>query len=310
MELRHLRYFIAVAEELNFRKAAKRLRIAQPPLSQQIRQLEEEIGIRLFHRSTHGVSLTDPGLVMLSEAKAVLSRVDDAIRTAQLAEKGKTEAVRVAVGGGLGRAVSDIIAEYTKQFPQVDVACRAIPSGPQFEALRERRVDIGIGFLRPYLDSVEFDSASLYEERLSAVVSVFNPLSKYHVLRPEQLASETLMMIGRESSSAIYDKGLELYRRGGGKRTIETDGASPWPLFEELAIKISSGKGICIVAGAPPFPASFEGLLKGVPLYARGAKVEVLIAWRRAEESTCVHDFVSAVRTFFKSKDCNLPHKS
>jgi DNA-binding transcriptional LysR family regulator len=309
MELRHLRYFIAVAEELNFRKAARRLRIAQPPLSQQIRQLEEETGVRLFDRSSHGVSLTAPGHVFLSEAKSVLSRVDDAIHAAQLAQKGKSEVVRVAVGGGLGRAVSDVIAEYSKQFPQVDVACRTIPSGPQVEALRERRVDIGVGFLRPYLDSMAFNSTSLYEERLSAVMSIFNPLSKRHVLRPEQLAGETLMMIGRDSSSAIYDKGLELYRRGGGKRTFEAEGTSPWPLFEELAIKISSGKGICIVAGIPPFPASFEGLLRGIPLYGRDAKVEVLIAWRRNEESTCVLDFVSSMQTFFKSKDCNLPHK-
>ncbi|HLZ97604.1 MAG TPA: LysR family transcriptional regulator, partial [Steroidobacteraceae bacterium] len=135
MELYHFRYFIAVAEDLSFTKAAKRLGMAQPPLSRQIRALESEIGVQLFERRSGRVFLTDAGRGLLNGARSVLEQVATAVDVARQAKNGELGAVRVGFGKGLGDIVSLVINQHMRLAPNIEMDVKSILSGHQGEAL-------------------------------------------------------------------------------------------------------------------------------------------------------------------------------
>ena len=163
MELRHVRYFIAVAEHLNFSKAALQLHIAQPPLSRQIRQLEDEIGVALFVRNKRRVELTQEGHAFLEEARKLIVQAGHATEAARHAQKGESGAVRIGVASGLGGVVSRVVAEHSKRFPAIDIACKDIFSAFQNEALCRREIDVG--FLRPPVDQANLDCELLLDRK-------------------------------------------------------------------------------------------------------------------------------------------------
>lgn len=295
MELRHLRYFIAVAEELNFTRAAKRLYIAQPPLSRQIQQLEEETGIRLFERNRGKVFLTDAGRVFLGEAKEVIAQAAHALDSARRAQEGKTGIIRVGIAWGLGDKVSLVLSEFAKHFPEVEIDCMDLSSGQQNDALRLRHIDIG--FLRPHIDPLHLHSEELFEESMLVVLRKDNRLAKYKTLRVKQLAGEPLLMIERSVSSGTYDKTLELYRSAGiTPRIIPT---KTLPYEETGAILVASGKGIYIAVGTNPCHPSFIDRVMAVPLNDADAKIPVHIAWRQGEQPPSVLAFLESVRSIF-----------
>ena len=151
MDLRHLRYFIAVAEELHFTRAARRLHIAQPPMSRQIRELEEELGVTLFNRTRRQVELTDAGQVFLIKARQVLRAAESAVLETQRAERGETG--KLAVGFFEQTAYTllpPILRAFNQRFPEVDVQLRWFPVIDQVEALEQGEVDIA--FVRPVAD--------------------------------------------------------------------------------------------------------------------------------------------------------------
>src|SRR5271170_6876522 len=116
MELRQLRYFIAVAERLSYSKAAQHLHITVPPLSRQIRQLEEELGVQLLVRDRRGVALTDAGRMLLREAKSLATQTEHVLECVRLAKMGETGRVRVGIGLALGERISRVLIEHSKQF--------------------------------------------------------------------------------------------------------------------------------------------------------------------------------------------------
>ena len=124
MELRHIRYFLAVAEYLNFSKASQELHIAQPPLSRQIRQLEDDLGVALFVRNKRRIVLTKAGRVFLDEARKLVVQAGHATEAARHAQKGESGFVRVGIASGLGGVVCRVVGDYCKNYPAVNVECR------------------------------------------------------------------------------------------------------------------------------------------------------------------------------------------
>src|SRR6185436_15739027 len=143
MELRHLRYLIAVAEELHFGRAAIRLHISQPPLSQQIRQLEEELGVKLFNRTKREVRLTEAGRRMVNEAYQVLRQVDQFVGVASKASEGAIGHLSVAGPGGINEILVDVLRIFAARYPSVQIELQFMSTGLQIEALREGRVQVG-----------------------------------------------------------------------------------------------------------------------------------------------------------------------
>lgn len=146
MELRHLRYYVAVAEELHFGRAAERLGIAQPPLSRQIRDLEREIGVELFERVPRGVELTAAGIAFLPEARLTLAQADRSQRSAQREARGETGRLRVgfveaATHSGI---LPDVLSFFRVHLPSVGLSLLELDTPLQAEALRDGRIDVGI----------------------------------------------------------------------------------------------------------------------------------------------------------------------
>jgi len=143
VELRHLRYLVAVAEELHFGRAAIRLNISQPPLSQQIRQLEEELGVRLFQRTKREVRLTAAGKRIVSEAHQVLGQIDHFARVAAQAGEGEIGHLSLGVPGGDNEVLVEAMKLLGRRYPGVRIELQYMTTGLQIEALRERRIHVG-----------------------------------------------------------------------------------------------------------------------------------------------------------------------
>jgi DNA-binding transcriptional LysR family regulator len=295
VELRQLRYFVAVAEMLHFTKAARSLHVAQPPLSRQIRALEEELGVQLLERNSSRVLLTQAGAVFLDEARAILLRAETAARMAKEAGAGRAGTVRLGIGLGLGETVSRAMNRHLLKYPEVEIDVINLPSGMQSAALIARRIDVG--FLRPPLDTFQLHSRRIGTERLSVVLRASSPLAKHKRLSLKQIADEPLLLIARETSPGVYEKTLDLYRKAHlVPKIVPTETT---PLDEAGAILVDSGKGVYIAVGSHPCHPSFAGRLAVIQLAEAAATVEAHVAWRKAERAKAVLNFVELTREIF-----------
>jgi len=305
MELRQLRYFIAVAEHLSFSKAAQQLHITVPPLSRQVRQLEEEFDVQLFVRDRRHVMLTDAGRLLLREAKILVAqttRVSDSVR---MAKSGSVGLVKIGIGPGLGERVSRVVTEHSTKYPSVELQCRDIFSSAQSKALPDG--DLDVGFLRPYFDSVHLASEFLFEENLVVHLSKANPLAKRKSLRVKDLAEEPLLLFGPHAATGLHDKTLELYAAAGVSPNIIYVPPDPAPNNGFQAMLLACRKGILIIPdeiACRPAPGSEVAV---VPLDEPGARTEVHMVWRKNENSRAVLAFLDTVRCVFRTKTRSAP---
>jgi DNA-binding transcriptional LysR family regulator len=296
VELRHLRYFIAVAEQLNFSRAAKQLHIAQPPLSRQIRQLEERIGVQLLVRTKRQVELTNAGRVFLEEARKLILQAEHAAEVARRAQKGESGTIKLGIASGLGGVVARVVAEHCQRFPEIDIECRDIFSTIQNEALRKREIDVG--FLRPPIDQINLNFEMLFEERFAVVLPKTHPMAKRRALRLKDIADEPLIIFNRNISSGLYERILDLYRKRGFTPHLTVTHAEAHE--EAGTIMIASGKGIYIGVGAI-VTRSVSGVeVATVRLNEPDAKIEVYVGWRKDEKSAAVAAFLDSVRRVFE----------
>jgi DNA-binding transcriptional LysR family regulator len=293
VELRHLRYFVAVADQLNFSRAAQQLHIAQPPLSRQIRQLEDEIGVQLFVRNKRRVELTNAGRVFLEEAKKLIVEARNAVDLARHAQQGQGGRIKIGIASGLGGVVNRVVADYCRRFPAVDIECRDVFSTVQNEALRERKIDIGV--LRPPVDRVHLECEMLFEEWFTVVLPKTHPLAKRRAVRLSEIANEPLIVFDRSFSSGLHDKIAELYRKQGFTPHLMVTHAEAHE--EAGTIMVAAGKGIYIGVGAIVTRSVQGAELAGVRLKEPDAKIEVYAAWRKEEASTAVFAFLESVRS-------------
>jgi DNA-binding transcriptional LysR family regulator len=297
VELRHLRYFVVLAETLNFSKAALRLHITQPPLSRQIKQLEDELGTPLLTRDRRRVVLTDAGRIFLQEARAILNHSVHAVDSVRRAAKGELGKVRVGIGSGLGPAVNRVLFEHARSHPGVEVECQDILSSLQNAALLEREIDVG--FLRPPIDAEHLTSLRLFEEPFCVYLPKSHPLAGHRKLRLEQIKEERLLLYDRAVSRGVFDKTLELYRNAGlTPRIVRTQTA---PYDEAGAVLVASGKGIYLGVGAVRSKPGSASEVAVIPLDEPNAKVYAHAAWRRGETSGVILAFLESVRRIFRS---------
>jgi DNA-binding transcriptional LysR family regulator len=293
MDLRRVKAFIAVAETLSVTKAAERLHISQPPLSRHIHQLEEELGVTLFLRHRHGVTLTDAGRRLLEKARSLEAAASDFALTARQVSSAEANEIRIGIGWGLWDVVNRIRVEFARRFPDVTIAATdAYCWYDSDEQLRTGALDLA--FARPPFDPGFELSAPILHERIQAIVSDVSPLAARESVSIRELATEPLLLWDRQIAPTLYDQILDLYARAELEpRMISTPGAGPFN--HSGMMLVASGRGVYLGYGVPltePQPPSGVAVR---PVSDRGATTEVRIVHSKAESSPVVRRFLECV---------------
>ncbi|MBH9502266.1 LysR family transcriptional regulator [Pseudomonas aeruginosa] len=250
MELRHLRYFIAVAEELHFGRAAERLGISQPPLSQQIQALEEEIGARLFERTNRRVELTDAGRLFLDESRQVLAQVDKAVLLARRAHLGELGELKIGFTSSapFTSTIPSSIHAFRKAYPDVHLDLQEMSSRQVLKALLEESLQVGV--IRPLAlpDAVHW--VELFREPRGAVLRADHPLAagSEDGLAIAALAEEPFVFFPRSYGTGLYDQVIALTRQAGFSPRIAQEASEAMTIIG----LVSAGLGVSIL------PASFR----------------------------------------------------
>lgn len=305
MELRQLRYFIAVAERLSFSRAALELHVTVPPLSRQIRQLEDEFGVPLFIRDRRHVALTDAGRTLLREARVLVAQTAHVCDSVRLAKCGETGLVRIGMAPGLGEKISRVLMEHSRQFPAVELQYREMFSGWHGKALLDGEIDVAL--LRSVVDATQLAAEALFEEKFVVHLSKASPLAKRRSLRMKDLVGETLLLPNREYCAALYDKTLELYAEAGISPNVMHVPLSPVPNGDAQIVLVACRKGIFIMPDEATRRPAPGGEVVAVPLDEPNAKIDVYVAWRKDEKSSAVFTFLGTIRRVLRSSaKCSL----
>lgn len=243
MELRRFRYFVAVAEELHFRRAAERLHLAQPALSQQVKKLESELGVVLFHRDGRGVALTGAGAVFLDEARRVLTQADQAASAARGASQGAIGRLRVGLlVDAMPSAVPQAIVRFSSRFPGVEVIPETMSSRQAIEDVRAGRLDVAVVSLPAPVAGLK--ATMLCEEGTVAAVADRHPLSGRPRVPLERLADERVVLLPRATNPAFYDGVIAACRRAGfAPQLVEM----PTAQIEHALLSVAGGCGVAVM---------------------------------------------------------------
>ncbi|MES2015673.1 MAG: LysR family transcriptional regulator [Pseudomonadota bacterium] len=289
MELRHLRYFIAVAEELNFTRAAERLHIGQPPLSQAIQVLEADVGAQLFERTRRWVRMTGAGELFLLDARRILALAEQAADTARRAERGEAGELRIGFtfSTPLTPLFATVINRYRQQFPAVSLTLHEMSTQPQLDALAGRTLDLG--FVRPLEHALPqaVELTTLRQDPLMAVLPAALPLARKRRIAIAQLKDMPFVMYPASAGTGIYPQIFRLCREAGFV-----------PRIGQFAGEASTIIGLVAAGcGVSLLPASFDRIrMDGVAYRAildPGATTTLLLARRKAEHAPLVDAFVA-----------------
>jgi DNA-binding transcriptional LysR family regulator len=241
MEIRQLRYFAVLAEELNFTRAAARLHISQPPLSLQIAQLERELEVKLFDRNNRRVTLTEAGEAFLNDVRALLASLKDATVRARAVDQGLAGRIEVGLSGShfMG-PVPALIARYKASHPQVSVLLNEMNPAAQLDALRGHRIDVSIS--RTAVDDEELQSMPLWPDPVVAVLPKGHPLSARKRLALSDLAGEAFVMLRQDTSAFARALAETCARAGLPLSAAQTVAEVP----AQLAL-VAAGLGVALV---------------------------------------------------------------
>jgi DNA-binding transcriptional LysR family regulator len=283
MELRQLRYFVAVAEDRHFGRAAGRLHVAQPALSQQIRNLERELDVQLLERASRPISLTPAGEAVLAEARHVLRRLEAAIERTKSAGRGKIGQLTIGFLGSVGHdLIPRLMTEYSRARPDVALHLEEIPFHEQQSAFRDRRLDVA--FVRLPLDDPRTPTAVLREDPAVAIVPEGHTLASAPLLSFADLRDERWVLPARATWPAGWDWIQELCRRHG----FTPDVAATATSLEVLAGLVAAREGVGFLPAASralPRPG-----VAAVPL--EDVTTTAAIAWRPDRDDAIVREFV------------------
>jgi DNA-binding transcriptional LysR family regulator len=291
MELRHLRYFSAVAQHLNYSEASRRLHVAQPAISQTILDLEEEIGAKLFLRSNRNVQLTAAGAVLLEEVQSILKRADEAKRAAQRAARGEVGVLRIGfIAPATAPILPPLLQAYRDRYPDVELQLQHMNPDAQVAAFDDGKLDLG--FSRPLLpeQSPYFEEEMIYSDYLVTVLPPKHPLAKERKIQLQKLAPEPFVLFHRIGAPVLFDEVVGMCRQAGFSPKIrhETD------LMTTVFLLVEGGLGVSLV------PSCARGLeqQKTVrrPLTVRSNPLCLCAIWPRGSQSPTLEAFLQILR--------------
>lgn len=293
MEIRQLYYFIAVAEELHFSRAAERLGMTQPPLSQQIQALEHSIGARLFSRTNRRVELTEAGKLFLTEARDILKRLEHASEQAARAHRGEIGELRLGftVSAPFTTVFAKSIADFRQTHPDVQLALREMHSFEQIEALLERRLHIGM--VRPVALPESLASIELMREPMVIVLRSDHPAAKGAPAQPVPLATfanDDFIAFPRSTGGSFIELTDKLCQRAGFKPRVLQEAREA---STQIAL-VAAGFGVAIMPALQQRIQVDNVVYR--PIADQEAHTAVWLVWRSGESSPLVRAFVERVR--------------
>jgi DNA-binding transcriptional LysR family regulator len=302
MELRHLRYFVTVAEELNFTRAARRIGIEQPPLSQQIRQLEQEVGAGLFLRLPRGVALTDAGASFVQDAREILERVRLATEHAQRVASGNLGRLRVGMinSAPFHPFVPRVIREFGQHYPEVVLSLEENTTPILAQAAREGTVDAA--FLRPLLgEAADLVIETLFDEEMVVALPDGHRLTRLRLLPLAALAQESFVLFPRPVGSGLYDEIISACRRAGFSPHIGHEVRQ----VTSIANLVAADLGVSLV------PASMQQVLStGVvyrPIEGDAPKARMSLAYRKDDPSAAVRNLIALAHQVLRQMSLQQP---
>lgn len=307
MELRHLRYFVAVAETLNFRRAAEKLRVAQPALSRQIKDLEHSVGARLLERNTGGASLTEAGIVLLEEARNILERVETAASLTRDAANGKRGRLNMA---GLGSLTAEIFSEtltlFHRRYPQVEVNLLDIDFHSLLSEIQAGSVDLGFTFDSEIRLPSEFELKHVWSSKAQVAVGKNHRLSSWNQIPLNELVEEEILCVGIPNQNDIHRfRTTEIFaKRGIHHRPIKRIAS-----LESLIAMVAGNYGVSVL-----FPNlacdSRQIVLRPVKEEGDDLMINLRAIQRKHTRSEYAENFVEILRQSRKDYDDNPGHST
>jgi DNA-binding transcriptional LysR family regulator len=288
MELRRLRYFVMLAEELNFRRAAEKLNMAQSPLSQQIRKLEEEVGVKLFDRTNRRVELTHAGTIFQWEARSILTRAREAVERTQSAAEGREGTLNVGYLTSMtNERFSNAMIQFHSQCPNVDLELNDLVPEAILQGLREKVIDVG--FIRAPFRNEELNAKRIWQERMVVALPKRHWLAGRGPIAPRSLADELFIMVPDHGSMGLNEVIRTMCLRAGfapKKRIVANQ-------MQAAIWLVHLGFGIAVV------PTSLQGLHRENVVYQPiegSPAITAHMLWRKDNRSTVVAKFCEIVQ--------------
>ncbi len=292
MELRHLRYFVAVSEDQHYGRAAHRLRRAQPSLSRQIQDLEEELGFKLFERLPRGVKLSAAGVHFLQHARRILKEVNEAAASAARVARGQSGTLRVGFteDASWRGVVPESIRRFRERHPDVDLQLEPLASLEQFGGIRAGRLDVGFVYNLPKADP-ELDGLPVAKHHFELAVPTGHPLTKLKGLRLRDLTDAPFVWFPRSGNPALYDRMMRACFRGGLKSPrIVQEG------FDESTALglVATGLGVAWVLETARWRRPQDVVVVRVVDY--NVPILLALAWRKDNKSPLLARFAGEVQ--------------
>ena len=286
MELRHLRYFVTVAEELHFGRAAEKLHISQPPLSTQIRSLEEDLGVTLLHRTQRHVSLTQAGHAFLLEARQILARLEQAVLVTRRASRGEIgELVIGFISVADYNVLPAVLRQFRQRFPLVNLTLRESTTDAQIRDLIDGRIDVG--FVLPPTDEPALESICIVREPLVVALPERHPLAhRAGKLALAKLRDAPFILFPRPMAPGLYDDVVSFCRAAGFSPRVEQEAIQ----MQTIVSLVSAELGVALI------PASLTNLRRTGVTYKRlreaSPLTEIHLTWRRGDDLPALRVFV------------------
>jgi DNA-binding transcriptional LysR family regulator len=288
MELRHLRYFVAVAEELSFRKAAERLHVSRPALSKQIKDLEHEIKVKLLERDTVNVALTKAGEIFLDDSKKLLAHSVEAVERANEAQSGQRGKLRI---GSVGIIATEFLPGtlklFNRTYPSIEVEFVEMLPAEQLDALANGKIDIGFAYGKEVENLSSLRSLCVIHSAFGVAVSTQHPLAKLRSVTIQDLHAETVFCLGGDGRSSHRDTICQIFREEGANpgKGRKVDG------FDSLVTLLAADQGITLL---PLVLDLTKQEIAIIPLIANNTDLDfhMWAVWRRQSPPHHVRQFV------------------
>jgi DNA-binding transcriptional LysR family regulator len=292
MELRHLRYFVAVGEEQHYGRAAKRLRVAQPALSRQIQDLEEEIGFKLFDRLSRGVKISAAGNLFLEDARCILQQVNEAIMRAKRVASGQSGTLRVGFVESISwhGVVPDSFRQFRERHPDAELELRPLSSLQQIDAVRSGQLDAGFVFTIANTDK-ELAVLEIAVLNLMLAAPEGDPVTKLRKLRLRDLKDASFVWFPRRESPIYYDRLMKECFRGGLKEPrIVQEAVNEATILSLVSCRL----GVAFVSEATQWRCPKGVVL--LPITDLKLPLSFALIWRRDNDSPLLERFVAETR--------------